>query len=247
MDIDPASGPAESIHDSPIDSSIPRRPQESISHDLPNVRRNLLLHASEIFTPPLPFRSTQRQTHLPHGLPTLPVKPLADHILQQYYSTVHTLFPVLHWPTFHQEFEAIYKVGTLQGVPPIWGCTLFAALACGVLHTRDSSINRLDLGKQYIETSQSLFDLWQESFDIEHVRCALLTSIFCFEINLKATAWVWLGSCVRIAQVIHLNFETGPYPIIEGEMRRRVWWSIYNWDRYLVSLQGTEYGRADNI
>ena len=231
MEIDSTSGPDESVNFSSIDSSPQRRHREPVSHDLPNVRRNLLLHASEIFKPPLPYRSTQHPSHLARSLPILPVKLLADHILHQYYSTVHSLFPVLHWPTFHQEFEAIYKVGTLQGVPPAWGSTLFAALACGVLHTRDPSINRAELGKQYIEASQSLHHLWHESFDIEHVRASLLTSIFLFEMNFKSTAWVWLGSCIRIAEDIHLNYETGPYQVVEGEMRRRVWWCIYNWDR----------------
>jgi len=76
-----------------------------------------------------------------------------------------------------------------------------------------------------------LTDLFNDEFTIDHARAALLTSIFLMEINCKSASWTWLGSTVRIAQDIGLHRESGPWGVVENEVRRRVWWGIYVWDR----------------
>lgn len=60
------------------------------------------------------------------------------------------------------------------------------------------------------------------------------------EINCKSASWTWLGSTVRIAQDIGLHRESGPWGVVENEVRRRVWWGIYVWDRLL----SVELGRV---
>jgi hypothetical protein len=115
----------------------------------------------------------------------------------------------------------------------VWSSLLFAILAVGVLFSTEPSIHRPDQGKDFIETSRRLIDLWNDEFVIDHARAAILTSIFLTEMNLKSAAWTWLASAVRISQDIGLHAETGPWPMIEGEMRRRVWWGIYVWDRHM--------------
>src|SRR5205814_2574538 len=146
-------------------------------------------------------------------------------------SSIHLAIPILHWPSFQQEYEAVYKVGTLQGVPPHWSSLLFAVLANGCLYSMEPSINRSRDGKKFIEISLSLIDLWNDEFTIDHPRTALLTSIFLTEMNLKSAAWTWMSSSVRIGQDIGMHCENGPWPVVEGEMRRSLWWGIYVWDR----------------
>ncbi|KAI9889319.1 MAG: hypothetical protein M1814_005562 [Vezdaea aestivalis] len=79
-------------------------------------------------------------------------------------------------------------------------------------------------------------EAWNDDFTLNHARTALLTSVFLFEIDVSSAAMVWHGSSVRIAQDMGLHCESGPWPVLEGEMRRRVWWAIYLWDR-LLSLE----------
>jgi hypothetical protein len=55
--------------------------------------------------------------------------------------------------------------------------------------------------------------------------------MFAAESGMKSVASVWLASAVRIAQELGLNIESGQLPVIDGETRRRLWWSIYTWDR----------------
>jgi len=144
---------------------------------------------------------------------------------------LHQTTPVLHWPSFTHEYETLYRNGTLQAVTPAWGSLLFSVFACGVLYTAEAPDVQFDQGKVYLEASRMLINLWTDEFTLDHARAALLTSISLTEMNMKSAAWVWLGSALRIAQDIGLHHESGTWSVIEGEMRRRVWWAIYVWDR----------------
>lgn len=100
-----------------------------------------------------------------------------------------------------------------------------------MLYTAEAPDVLFDQGKVYLEASRMLINLWTDEFTLDHARAALLTSIFLTEMNMKSAAWVWLGSALRIAQDIGLHHESGTWSVSEGEMRRRVWWAIYVWDR----------------
>jgi len=216
-----------------IGSRPKRRPRPPPPQDLSTVRSNIRKFGRGIFKPPAPYRQIGSQAHFNPPQPDLPPKHMADHLLSSYYSSVHMTIPILHWPTFEQEYEAVYKVGSLHGVSPAWSSLFFSVLAVGVLFSTEPSIHRPQKGKEYIEVSRMLIDMWNDEFVIDHARAAILTSIFLTEMNLKSAAWTWLASAARISQDIGLHCETGPWPTIEGEMRRRVWWSIYVWDRQM--------------
>jgi Fungal specific transcription factor domain len=228
VDLEPGH---QSLNLPEIGSNSQRRQRPPMAQDLSHVQSNLRNYSRGIFKPPPSYRRVGVPPLFSPTLPELPPREVADHLLKQYYSSIHTVIPILHWPTFLQEYEAVYKVGSLQGVPPVWGSLLFSVLAVGVLNSIDLSINRLNDGKKYIEISRTLTNLWNDDFTIDHARSTLLTSVFLTELNLKSAAWVWLGSSINIAQDICLHCGTGPWPVVEGEMRKRVWWSIYVWDR----------------
>jgi hypothetical protein len=236
MDVD-SDGPSTTGLTLPEVGSHPKKRQRPpLPHEISRVRTNLRNYGRGIFKPPAPYRQTGTQPDFNPRRPELPPKHIADHILQSYYATVHAVIPILHWPTFEREYEDVYKGGSLERIPPVWTSLLFAVLAVGVLHSNESSFIRPQKGKEYIEKSLSLIDLWNDEFVVDHARAAILTSIFLFEMNIKSAAWTWLASSVRISQDMGLHLETGPWPTIEGEMRRRVWWGIYAWDR-LISLE----------
>jgi ribosomal protein L37AE/L43A len=233
IDVD-SEGPQQASLQLPEIGSHPKRKQRPPPpHNLARVRSNIRNFGRGIFKPPAPYRQIGSQGPFNHPRPDLPPKHIADHILSSYYASMHMIIPILHWPTFEQEYEAVYEAGSLHGVPPVWGSLFFSVLAVGVLFSSDPSIRRPHKGKEFIEISRMLTDLWNDEFVIDHARGAILTSIFLTELNLKSAAWTWLASAVRISQDIGLHCETGPWPMIEGEMRRRVWWGIYVWDRHM--------------
>lgn len=230
-----------SINVPDVNSSPQRRPRPPIIQDM-SIRSHIRNYSRGIFKPPPPYRQVGTQSNFSPPLPELPPQPIVDHILAQYYQTIHSIIPILHWPQFVQRYDDVRKRGDLSNVPPSWASTLFAVFACGLLYTADPAIKAKypDNGRQFIACSRQLTDLFNDEFTIDHARSALLTSIYLTELNCKSAAWTWLGSTVRIAQDIGLHRESGPWPVVEGEMRRRVWWGIYVWDRLL----SVELGRV---
>ncbi|KAI5808611.1 fungal-specific transcription factor domain-containing protein, partial [Peziza echinospora] len=225
-----------------INSNPQRRARPPLPSNVSGVRAHMRNYSRGVFKPPPPYRQLGHQGHFSPPLPNLPERALAELILDQYYTTVHPLVPVIHWPTFVDRYERAYTKGGLVDETPSWSSLLFAVFACGILFVTDTKMKSLygDTGRQFIEKSRMLTDLFNDEFTVDHARAALLTSIFLMEINCKSAAWTWLGSTVRIAQDIGLHRESGPWDVVEKEMRRRVWWGIYVWDRLL----SVELGRV---
>lgn len=216
----------------------PRRPKPPIAQDLSEVRSNLREYGRGIWKVPAPYRQQGPRPRMADS-PQLPPKNAADHLLAQYFSCIHSVFPVIHWPSFMAEYEEVYRSGSLVGVPREWGAVLFGVFACGSIHTLEP--DREESGKEYVKISCGIIDVWQDHFTLDQARAALLASIFLYEINSKSASWVWIGSAVRVAQEIGLHIDSGPWSAVEGEMRRRVWWGLYAWDRLVFSSRPGTY------
>ena len=190
-----------------------------------------------VFKPPPPYRQIVAQpnicSHMDDLGVELPPNHVGDLLIRHYYETIHSVIPILHWPRFAELYDSVKATRDLSAVSPAWASTLFGVFALGTVYSTDPDIRRLypDHGKIFIEYSRRMTDLFNDEFTIDHARSALLTSIYLTELNCKSAAWTWLGSTVRIAQDIGLHRESGPWSVVEGEMRRRVWWGIYAWDR----------------
>lgn len=208
-----------------------RRPKAPVLQDLSEARANLRNYGRGILKVPRPYRQPGPKSLLTADPPRLPPKEVANHLLTQYYSCIHCVLPIIHWPSFMIEYENVYRNGSLVGVPREWAAVLFGVFACGSLHTLDR--DREEEGKEFIRISCGVIDVWQDNFTLDQARCALLVSIFLYEVNSKSASWVWIGSAVRIAQELGLHIESGPWPVVEREMRRRVWWGMYAWDRFV--------------
>lgn len=227
---------ALSVNIPKIGSMPPRRPQAPpVEQDLGAVRSHIRDYCRGVFKPPPPYRQVAAQPVACKGMGTqhLPPNHIGEILIKHYYETVHSIIPILHWPQFAGLYDDVKMKNDIAAVSPASASVLFAVLALGAVYTTNAEVRNLypDCGKSFIEQSRQFFDLFNDEFTIDHARAALLTSIYLTELNCKSAAWTWLGSTVRIAQDIGLHRESGPWPVVEGEMRRRVWWGIYAWDR----------------
>lgn len=235
-----SAGPRETLSvNMPEIGSVPtRRPKApSVGQDLASVRSHVRNYCRGVFKPPPPYRQVGLHPNPGQGIDVsgiqIPPEDIGDLLVFQYYETIHSTIPILHWPRFGAAWETIKATRDLSGVSPVWASVLFAVFACGTIYSTNPIIKRMypDNGKGFIECSRRMTDLFNDEFTLDHARSALLTSIYLTELNCKSAAWTWLGSTVRIAQDIGLHRESGPWTVVEGEMRRRVWWGIYAWDR----------------
>ncbi|KAI7722803.1 hypothetical protein KC353_g185, partial [Hortaea werneckii] len=140
---------------------------------------------------------------------------------------------------FEHDYENVNRAGTFQHIRRTWVCLFFAVLGCGTLMDPQPNGPVQEGegdGDCYIATSLRVPDMRSDDLTLEYACASLLTSIYYLENNKRSPGWLFIGAAVRIAQDIGLHNDRGPYPPFEAEMRRRVWWSIYNWDR-IVSLE----------
>ena len=165
----------------------------------------------------------------PPPLPSLPPKDVADALLRQYRYTIHPTLPIVNWRVFQEQYQGMYRDGSLHNTSSVWNSLLFAVFACGTLHRSWFE------GQKYLEVSKSFIDLWTDDLTLEHARVALLNCMFLVESNRKSAGWNWMGIAIRISFDIGLNCEAGIWDPIEEEMRRRVFWSIYACDWYAKS------------
>lgn len=191
------------------------------------VRRNIRNYGRGVFKPPHAFRTPGVQQIADEG-PALPDASLVQHLLGQYKLIMHANQPVLHWPTFESEVDEVYRNGTLRGIRRPWIGVFFAVLACGTIvsdHDLGSS------GLKFVETATIQVNTLSDEITIDNARTALLISIYFMETNRRSAAWIWLGSAVRTALESGLHLEHGNVSPMQAELRKRTWWSIYNWDR----------------
>ena len=229
-DLDSASAHIPALH--LPEASKERQSGPPALEGFDEVRTNISNYSRGIFKPPPPYRIVGRQPNYPHTTPALPSKQVADRLLSHYHGSVHVYAPMLHWPTFIQDYDNVYRVGSFQQSPHTWVSVFFGVLACGTLmDPQPNGLPQEGDGAQYLDICMRNLNTWSDELTLDTVRASLLISIYFIEVNLRSAGWMWLGATVRSAQDIGLYTEHGSYPPMEQEMRRRVWWSVYNWDR----------------
>jgi len=233
-----------------------RKRPDRAPQDLTRARSNLRTFARGIWKPPAQYRQAPPSVLVGGGSgssggggafdparPELPPRAAAEQLLHTYYSTAHTMFPILHWPTLQRQVEELYQPGNLQAAPASFVSTFFAALAVGCLFSAEPNPQRSYRAAELVEAARKMIDPWNDDFVLDHARALVLITMALNEMNLKSAAWNWLGNVVQVAQDIGLYSESGPWPVVEGEMRRRVWWTVYVLDRSLA----VELGRPVRI
>lgn len=226
------SVPALKLPEMSTNTSKEHRPDPPALPGFDDVRANIRNFGRGIFKPPPPYRIYGPQPPYPHPTHSLPPKHVADRLLSHYHGSVHVYSPHLHWPSFIQEYEHLYRAESFERCSHIWVAVFYAVLACGTLmDPQPSGAAQEAEGAKYIENSMRSINTWSDELTLDSARAALLVSTYFIEMNLRSAGWMWLGAAVRVALDLGLHMDRGQYPPLEAEMRRRVWWSVYNWDR----------------
>ncbi|TEA13069.1 putative transcriptional regulatory protein [Colletotrichum sidae] len=243
MDVDPDVVEQLPLQLPEIGTDPKRRKRPAPMHDLARARSNLRIFSRGIWKPPAQYRQAPSTPMFDPQRPELPPRQTTDQLLHAYYGSAHAMFPILHWPTFQTGVDDLYRLGDTKSVQPAWLSTFFAALALGCLFNQDAPSHRAYRAAELLEVARGMIDPWNNDYVLDNVRAMVLVTLCLNEMNQKSAAWTWLGSTVRAGQDLGLYSESGPWPVVEGEMRRRVWWTIYILDRSL----GLDLGRPMSI
>ena len=218
--------PQQSRYAFQAESGPSKKRRLTSSHDYSIVRQNLENFGRGVVNLPTPRTMTVRQST--GGPPPAELPPLnvADRWLHEYRTNFQVVYPILNWPSFNQTYEKVYRQGSLQNVPRAWCAVLFGVFLCGSLYRNAED------GKTLLEITRSLVDFSPEDLSVDHVRSAFLLSIYQNETNARVAGWNSLGYAIRIAQSLGLHRNTGSWSVVDEEMRRRLWGSLYISDRY---------------
>lgn len=211
-----------------------RRKRPAPMHELARARANLLGASKGIWKPPAEYRQPVVSTLFDMQRPKLPPIQTTKRLLDAYFNSTHTMFPILHWRTFELGVDELYRAGNIQSVPTTFLANFFSVLAMGSLFTPEPPLERSHRAGELLDTARKLMDPWNNNFVLDDARALVLQAMCLNEMNLRSAAWNCLGSAVRVAQDLGLYSETAPWPVVEGEMRRRTWWTIYILDRSLA-------------
>lgn len=223
---------AQAMSEVPALGRSPRRMLKARTpQDLAHARTQLSDFGRGLLKPPVtgPKTLSMQQTTSSTDLQSLPPRDSADHYLHFYFECNHRQFPVLHWQSFQDQYTQIYENAESNGPPSDWLGMLFVVLACGALSTRDTA--RLPEAQEFLTKAVSTMNFWEDEISINQAIVAFLASVFLAEVNRKSASWIWLGSAIRVAQDLGLHVQGGQWSSVEGEMRKRVWYSFYIWDR----------------
>ncbi|KAK4153182.1 fungal-specific transcription factor domain-containing protein [Chaetomidium leptoderma] len=210
-----------------------RKKRPAGMHDLGRARSNLRSFSRGIWKPPAPFRQPAAPELRDFQQLLLP-RQTTEAFLLSYYTSTHSMTPIMHWHTFTQAVDGLYRPGNPPRVSQAFMSMFFAVLTVGRLFTAENDQNRAYSATQLLETTRTLIDPWSNEYELDNARALVLITMALNELNLKSAAWSWLGRAVGVAQDLGLYTEPGTASFVEAEMRRRTWWAIYILDRSLA-------------
>jgi proline utilization trans-activator len=196
-------------------------------------------------------------------LRNLPVGTL-DRLLRLYFDNVHTDFPLFHRAIFQDEFEH-YFLPRSNSRPQFgfgsqtretnhepddgWLVCLHMMVAFGCV------LQRTLHGNDGSTTDHSSYEILQsECWNVSraalprlttmcvqsHVQALLLIASYLHSINERNASWTLAGCAARIAVAIGLHRKElhVSFPLIEREIRKRIWCTLYGFEQFLCLSLG---------
>ncbi|KAJ9623038.1 hypothetical protein H2203_005970 [Taxawa tesnikishii (nom. ined.)] len=177
-------------------------------------------------------------------LQSLPDKAVMDGLLSQWFNAPDPFKPIVHAPTFQEEYRQFCR--NPGQTPVMWIGVLFAIMSLATSFTL-----RSDLDKATLDEQAALVDKYHEMAAAAAVlggftrpkahtlECLILYAGGLRSMSAYMDIWLVLGLVVRLALRMGYHRDPSHYPNIspfEGEIRRRTWFVIYMAD-VLISFQ----------
>lgn len=173
----------------------------------------------------------------------IPPRREADTLIAYYWTWVHTLYPVLHRPSFDSRYQALWQVSnpsqtTLDDV--LFHCRLNAMFALGAnFRSELEPPDRRSISESFFSRSEHLLKMELLDFaNLEMVQSLVLMAQYLQSTDKPNYCWSIVGLAIRLAQAIGLHLDSpegvpagGKIDQINLEVRKRVWASCILLDR----------------
>jgi hypothetical protein len=168
----------------------------------------------------------------------IPPRPMADSLVQSFFTFAHDFLPIFHKPAFDRQYEKLWTSSVLHGPQDphetledaIFLATLNVCFALGSLFSPlVLDENRGPTSDAYYQRSTALinFDVCDYS-SLSTVRLQLVSGLYLQTTSNASRCWNIVGRAIRLAQDIGLHknpLGTVQSDQLELQMERRVWYS----------------------
>lgn len=220
-------------------------------HDLSIARAQLSDVGRGILKPPIGPSSPDSPDRSSALLSSLPPANIIQPCLDSYFECVQRPFPVLHWPTFCSNLQDIYSSDESAEPEREKVALTCAVIGLGALYSPITEIR--EKSEKLMQLAASHINGWTDKIGLDQGLVAFLISLSMAEGNSRLNGSVWLSAAIRIAQDKGLHVQGGNWSPIEGELRKRIWYSLYVFDRYVgpfsnsykVTDEGADWSRSN--
>ncbi|KAJ5535877.1 hypothetical protein N7513_009063 [Penicillium frequentans] len=211
-------------------SSTGRRKKPPRGH---NTRKEPLSLSSELFDSPTPLPTRKEDT---------------IELSAKYFSFIHIMYPFLHEPSHMQRVEKMYSTGGTFDPIAAFHVNMVLAIAASDLSRRFRI--RLPAEGYYTAATQYFEEACVEG-SLDGLQSLLLLMVYALHnpscgVNIWSLNYQCLGALidlglqrdVRTSSAFQISF-------LQQEMRTRIFWVVYNFDRTLGTMMGRPIGVRD--
>ncbi|KIW34463.1 uncharacterized protein PV07_01241 [Cladophialophora immunda] len=169
----------------------------------------------------------------------LPPRALANRLVDLFFDHVYPIVPLVHEPSFRKEVDALYTDRRSGSIA--FRSMVNAVFAYGCDYLDLGLARTYELSQDFHERATDLILLvCYELASLEVVQALLLVTLHLNSSMQFHRMWVNTGLLVRTAQALNLHVDPSAWNIrvIEKELRKRLWWSIYSLDRFISLKHG---------
>ncbi|KFZ12161.1 hypothetical protein V502_07238 [Pseudogymnoascus sp. VKM F-4520 (FW-2644)] len=196
--------------------------------------------------------SAKREAHSILGV-SLPSKEIINDLLEEYFDSVHWFSLVIYGPSFRRQYDSVADGYAYQSQK---GFLILLATVLGIASwyraetsVSNSKFSNEDWGgwrvKLFAVAETRFLELMDERSLASLQTCLLLGTYHVYHGRPNASLAL-LGATIKIAQAMSLHRESVRSGSDENEERKRVWWTIYTWDRFASITYGRPLGINDS-
>ncbi|EEU39783.1 uncharacterized protein NECHADRAFT_93076 [Fusarium vanettenii 77-13-4] len=176
---------------------------------------------------------------------SLPARDMAKQLCDAYFDAIHLQYPILHRPTFLKMLDQAYEQ---EENGPVVGFQVFMVLAIGATVLSGRLRARIPAESYCLSALQHLEQLNLEN-SLQGVQCLLLLLIFTIHspfvrLNVWYLNYHCLAALLDLGLQRNINIGSG-ISLLEQEMRTRIFWVIFSFDRIIATMMGRPIGVRD--
>ncbi|KAL2870691.1 putative C6 transcription factor [Aspergillus lucknowensis] len=164
----------------------------------------------------------------------------AERVAGQYFDSMGYQYPFLHRADFYDHLRRIYA-GEVPS--PEVHCSYHITIATAMLigSANDAEPRAIE----FYRASNETLPIALHSEDLTALRALLSLALYTQFASTGPSVWHVLGTALRLATSLGLHKSRQATNLIDDEMSKRAFWSLYNFDRLIASTLGRPLGIAD--